>query len=174
MSGPGPEALLSFRLAGAVVALPLGVVREVMDRPRVVPVPECHAHVAGVTLAHGLAVPVYDLRRFGPLWTAPPPADGTAPASLIVCAWGEVLIGLLGREVDVIDRRTVRDIPGREAAQEGPEAPLHSGYARSIAHDGRGQVMVLDAARLFASLGVPDPRVREAGEEDGEENPAGR
>lgn len=174
MSAPISGDFLTFRLAAAEVALPLGVVREVLDRPRVVPVPDSHAHVAGVTLAHGLAVPVYDLCRFEPLWTTPPPAEGPAAPSLIVCAWGEVLIGLLGREVDVIDRRAVREVPEPEIAQEGAETPFRSGYARRVAHDGRGQVMVLDAARLFASLGVPDPRVREAGEEDGEENPAGR
>lgn len=163
MSATGAGGLLTFRLAEAGVALPIAVVREVMDRPRVVAVPDSHAYVAGVTMAHGLAVPVYDLCRFEPLWSSPPPGNGTTAASLIICEWGEMLIGLLGRDVDVIDPRAGRAEDGPVPDPEGPDSQVRSGYARGVAHDGRGRVQVLDATRLFASLGVPDPEVPDAG-----------
>ncbi len=174
MSRPRATALLKFRIAGTEVALPLGVVREVIERPRVVPVPGSHPHVAGVALARGLALPVYDLGRFERLWVVPPTTGDESAASLIVCAWGEVLIGLLGREVDLIEAGTIPEDSGEAVDQSGADVPFRSGYARRVAPGGRDRVMILEAARLFASMGIPDPRVREAGEEDGEKDPAGR
>ena len=68
MRGAGAGARLAFRVGAARAALPLAVVREVVQEPSVVAVPGSHPHVAGVALHRGLALPVYDLARFPPLW----------------------------------------------------------------------------------------------------------
>jgi len=63
------DRLIGFHLDGAGAALPLALVREVTDRPRVVRVPGTHPFVSGVALRGGVALPVYDLRRFESLWS---------------------------------------------------------------------------------------------------------
>jgi chemotaxis signal transduction protein len=145
---------LGFRAGSQTWALPLALVREIVACPPVVPVPGSRPQVAGVALIHGLALPVYDLPSCDSPW-GPPAAHGRAdPAGaerrLIVCARGDALLGLIGQDVDLLPDRAEDD------------AAVGAG------------VTVLDPAKLFASLGVPEDPTGDAMEEDGEEDPAGR
>ena len=106
MSVWADDRLIGFHVGGAGAALPLALVREVTDRPRVVRVPGTHPFVSGVALRGGVALPVYDLRRFESLWSG---RDRTGPLGwsadadrLIVCDWGEIPLGLLGAGVDLV------------------------------------------------------------------------
>jgi chemotaxis signal transduction protein len=150
--------------------LPLGLVREVIASPSLVPVPGSHDHVIGVALHDGMAVPVYDLERFGPLWS---PADHEQGVSgpvadtphLIVCTWGEALIGLMGGNINLLE-------PSENGMAEASRAPdLRSEYVSGSLRSGEEVVAVLDAARLFSSLGVP-AEAGDAREDAGEEDPS--
>ena len=169
MSGAPAARLLRFRIGAAAAALPLAIVRAVVTLPAIAPVPGGRPALAGVALARGLALPVYDLRvlfRAG----AASPADGiadSAPEHLIVCDWGEVSVGLLGERPDLLDGATQPGDPGEAGPFDGPCA------AGRLMQDGE-LVTVLDAARLFASLGVPEDGSTDAREAEGEDDPAGR
>lgn len=154
MSAGAASRLLGFRTGSQAWAMPLALVRKVVTCPPVVRVPGSRPEVAGVALLQGVALPVYDLPS-GDSSGAPPRAIGQADSGegdrhLIVCAWGDALLGLVGRDVDLLPYGGERDIE----ADAG--------------------VTVLDPAKLFASLGVPEDPAGDAMEGDGEKDPAGR
>jgi chemotaxis signal transduction protein len=165
--------LIGFRVGSAGAALPLSIVREVTERPRVVRVPGSHAFVSGVALHGGVALPVYDLRRFDPLWSGggTPVSRGseTEAGHLIVCDWGEAALGLLGECVDLVDE-TGSDTAGEDDTA-APCGVSRTYVKRILRRDGEA-IILLDADRLFASLGVPGigPRGRR---KSGEDDPAG-
>jgi chemotaxis signal transduction protein len=167
-----PERLLSFRIGTAPAALPLGLIREVIASPSLVPVPGSRDHVAGVALHYGVAVPVYDLERFDPLWCPEgSPRKTSDPAEeaphLIVCAWGEALIGLLGGNIDLLESSETG------ATEAAFASNLRSEYLSGSLRSGEEVVAVFDAARLFSSLGVP-AEVGGAREDAGEEDSSRR
>jgi purine-binding chemotaxis protein CheW len=165
--------LIGFRVGTAGAALPLRIVREVTERPRVVRVPGSHSFVSGVALHGGVALPVYDLRRFDPLWSDPgsrtPAADAVEAGHLIVCDWGEVALGLLGDRVDLVEEAGTEADPA-----DGVETPcgMSDAYVKRVLRRGGEAIVLLDTDRLFASLGVPaaEPRGRRRA---GEDDPAG-
>ena len=170
MSDSADVRLIGFRVGSAGAALPLGIVREVTERPRVVRVPGSHAFVSGVALHGGVALPVYDLNRFDPLWSGQRPLAPPGPVAegghLIVCDWGEVALGLLGDRVDLVEET------GTDAGRaDGAAAPcrVSDAYVKRVLHRDGETIVLLDTDRLFASLGVPaaEPRGRrKPGEDD--------
>ena len=163
---------LAFRIGEVSAAIPLPLVREVIESPTLVPVPGSREHVAGVILQHGVALPVYDLRRFEPLWPDSVGKGGSSMNSdashLIVCAWGEALIGILGGGVDLLES------PEIESVEKSTESVLSADYLSGLLRSGKEVVAVLDATKLFASLGVPHQAATDAREDGGEENPSRR
>jgi len=149
------------------------VVREVVERPPVVPVPGSHSFVSGVALLGGVALPVYDLRLFGPLWSAPARNGRTsAPGEhLIVCDWGEARVGLLGDRVDLMEQAGHGPFP-----EEGPEGRwgVNREFVSHVVCRDEDSVILLDPGTLFASLGVPAAGSPRAVEGVGEDDPAGR
>ena len=166
----GPR-LIGFRVGSAGAALPIGIVREVTERPRVVRVPGSHEFVSGVALHGGVALPVYDLRRFEPLWSRPRPdaPQSVTGGHLIICDWGEVSLGVLGDGVDLVEGAVPEASPG-----ESPSAPygMSEAYVKRVLRRDGEAIVLLDTDRLFASLGVPaaEPRARRRA---GEDDPAG-
>jgi chemotaxis signal transduction protein len=156
VSRPGVSWLIRFQVGGAEAALPLGVVREVVECPPVVPVPGSHTFVSGVALLGGVALPVYDLRLFGPFWSTPAPSRmerTEAPGEhLIVCDWGEARLGLLGDRVDLMEQA------GRVAlSDQGHDGrwAVNREFVSDVVRRDEDSVIVLDPGTLFASLGVP-------------------
>lgn len=173
MIASAAAAHLSFGVGATRAAVPLSIVREVVQAPDIVRVPGSHRQVAGVTLRAGIAVPVYDLRRHAPLWTRPEEAaraaeDRLAAEHLIICGAGEVVVGLLAERVDLLE--------GSLAFSEEAvaEAALRAEYLRGHLRSLTEVVALLDPAKLFASLGVPEGSPPPAMEDEGEEDPAGR
>ena len=165
--------LLTFRIGPARAALPLSIVREVVQAPTIVEVPGSHSQVAGVTLRAGVAVPVYDLVIHTPLWARPEEMAGVADRRssvqhLIVCGFGEVLVGLLGEQTDFLEGSSAPPETSMGSETIRPE------YLRGHLRSGTEAVALLDPAKLFASLGVPDGGRPPATEDEGEEDPAGR
>jgi chemotaxis signal transduction protein len=165
--------LIGFRVGEAGAALPMGIVREVTERPRVVRVPGSHEFVSGVALHGGVALAVYDLQRFEPLWSRPHAAAFAPPGAdaghLIVCDWGEVTLGVLGDRVDLVEEAEADEgFAGNETAPYG----MSEAYVKSVLRRDGEAIVLLDPDRLFASLGVPaaEPRARRR---SGEDDPAG-
>ncbi len=161
MSPAVETRLIGFRVGGAGAALPLGIVREVTNRPRVVRVPGSHVFVRGVALHSGVALPVYDLLRFEALWSDPrAKADGgrsEGADQLIVCDWGEVAFGLLGERVDLVADAGPAGDSGEE---EGVPYGMSGEFVKRVLRLHGEVIVLLDFDRLFASLGVPaaEPR----------------
>jgi chemotaxis signal transduction protein len=109
-----------------------------------------------VALNRGVALPVYDLLDFVPFWSSPGAGDRPdgRPASLhlIVCGFGEVLLGVLGDQVDLLDDHA--PLEDEASAPAGVSREYLSGLLRS----GDEVVALLDPERLFPSLGVPADR----------------
>jgi chemotaxis signal transduction protein len=173
VSGGGDDRLIGFHLGGAGAALPLAIVREVTERPRVVRVPGTHPFVSGVALHGGVALPVYDLRRFESLWPgrdiAGARSGGADTDRLIVCDWGEIALGLLGGRVDLVE--DVDEAPDGEE-REDVRCGMSGDFVKRVLRFHGEAIALLDTDRLFASLGVPaaEPRGRR---ETGEDDPAG-
>jgi len=166
--------LIGFHVGGAGAALPLAIVREVTERPRVVRVPGTHPFVSGVALHGGVALPVYDLRRFDSLWSGRAETAARAGRAdsdrLIVCDWGEIALGLLGGGVDLVEDG--REAPGGEETGEEGRCGMTGDFVKRLLRFHGEVIALLDTDRLFASLGVPAkaPRGRR---ETGENDPAG-
>ena len=159
MTAPSSGRHLGFRFGGEGAAIPLAIVREVTTRPRVVRVPGARVHVRGVALYAGGALPIYDLRRLDDLWVGAARDDRAGGGGhLIVCDWGEVSVGLLGDEVDL-----VTEGPEEEPRPEAPACGLNERYVVRLIRGAGTPVPLLDVDRLFESLGVPaaDPRAKE-------------
>ncbi len=172
MSGGSAPSLLGFRVGPVRAALPLALVREIIERPVVVRVPGALPHVGGVILRQGVAVPVYDLGRFAPLWQGRPDDTAGAPEErrhLIVCDWGDSLVAILAGGVDLLQAGDAG--PADDA---GPSESLRREFVGGMMRHGDSIVALLDPVRLFASLGVPAAPGGDAGEGDGEEDPARR
>ncbi len=147
------KRFLAFRIGEALTALPLSLVQEVVASPALIPVPGSRRYVAGVALHGGVAVPAYDLRRFDLLWpnaggNGSPPGDEAS--HLIICNWGEALVGLLGSGIDILDD------PETAGDGDGDGVPLCNEYLSGFVRRGGEVVAIFDAAALFPSLGVPD------------------
>jgi chemotaxis signal transduction protein len=184
LSGGSSPSLLHFRVGSVQAALPLGLVREILEGPGVVRVPGTLPQVCGVILRQGVAVPVYDLTRFASLWKGRPEETTGAPGErrhLIVCDWGDSLVAILADGVDLLEPDGVSPADGRPPADEaipedvpGPPERLRPEFVGSMMRRGDEIVAVLDPVRLFASLGVPAAPGGDAEEGDGEKDPARR
>ena len=155
MSVASPARLVGFRVAGVRAALPFEVVRQIAERPPLVRIPGCHPFVAGVALHEGVAIPVYDLRRLEGLWADEPPPllSGHGEATqIIVCDWGDTLLGILGDGVDVLS-----DADGATHDRDGAPRPsvLNGAYLQGLLPPDGEPLALLDPDRLFASLGIP-------------------
>lgn len=174
MSGSDARWLIRFHVGGAEAALPLAVVREVVERPPVVPVPGSHSFVSGVALLGGVALPVYDLRKFGPFWSAAGPArpgPAVEPGEhLIVCDWGEARLGLLGSRVDLLEQESHGAVGGDSREDR---CAVSRAFVRDVVRRDEDAVVLLDPVTLFASLGVPAAGPPGAMEGAGEDDPAG-
>jgi chemotaxis signal transduction protein len=176
VSGAPAARRLAFRVGATRAAVPLAVVREVVQDAAIIAVPGSHPHVAGVALHRGLALPVYDLARFPPLWSAEAGrrfAAGGVPRAplLIVCAWGEAMVGLLGDEVDLLEGEAY-ELDADAATALSPV--FLTGQVKGTAAGAADRIACLDVQKLFPSLGVPDEALRPAREDAGEDDPAGR
>ncbi len=87
-AAPDEEALLAFRSGGAALAVRVGLVDEIAEIRVVSPIPRAPAHVPGVMMLRGRAVPVLDLQRFLDLPVAPEPAEASVRRVLAITTAG--------------------------------------------------------------------------------------
>lgn len=136
--------LLSFRCGGLLLALPLAEAREVLEKERVLPLPECRRGVRGIIVRKGVAIPVVDL-----------------PA----LAGGNLSRG--ANELVIVDGREMRLAllaEGTGTGAEGPESerkeepPDGWGFLRGRVEVAGRQAWRLDPDEVAGALGVgPGP-----------------
>jgi chemotaxis signal transduction protein len=132
----GPERLLTFEVGGALYALPIAGVLEVVEAGPLVCIPGLPLEVAGVVNHHGDALPVLHFAALLELAAAP----AAAPAQVLVVGARGARGGRLGLPVD----RVLGLVDGRAAPARGTGPVVER---RSLA----GRVAsLLDPARLVA------------------------
>lgn len=138
----GPTAYLSFEVAGALYALPVDALREVLRVPPIVPVPQGPASLEGVANLRGRVLPVVRASR---LLRKPDGARGEG-ARVLVLDRG----GLLGLCVDRLGALLTVGAREREATDE-------EGLA-GVLSTAQGPVRVPDLDRLLAADFKPRAR----------------
>jgi purine-binding chemotaxis protein CheW len=148
--GPGADRYLTFALAGAVYALGIPDITEIMEYRNLTTVPMMPSFIRGVINLRGRVVPVIDLGlRFG--------LGGTEIARrtsiIIVEAYGDQggtttqqNIGLMVDAVNKVEHVTSADIEPPPAFGAGISSDFIAGMAR---HDDEF-IIVLDARRLLS------------------------
>ena len=149
---PRPRArgtrYLTFDLAGASYALPLGHVREVDRLPAVTPLPNVPAWLLGAANLHGEIVSVVDLAAFLGLGVARPSRE----ARLLACrssagTGGSMEVGLLVERV-----RDIRELPDAAIRPPAGQLPGRGGRYLAGIYAGDGRLtLVLDVPGLLQS-----------------------
>jgi purine-binding chemotaxis protein CheW len=130
-----------------VFALPVDLVREILDMRPMFRIPEAPPYLAGLIDVRGRGVPVIDLRlRLG--LPSVPPTDATRIIVLEAAIGGRVLpIGLIADrvfEVAALDEGVLEDAPDIGVR-------WRSEHIRGVGRRGDSFVVVFDVERLFAS-----------------------
>jgi chemotaxis signal transduction protein len=124
--------MLRFRVGERRWALPLEVVREVLESPALLPVPRCRAGVAGVMLRDGMVVPVYDLQH-----------GGAPPAHVLVFDWADLRNAIRVSDPDA------KPVLGEESGGEmGPPC-------RGVLKFQDGSAERVDLPSLYRMLEIP-------------------
>ncbi|MBF0310727.1 MAG: chemotaxis protein CheW [Magnetococcales bacterium] len=144
---------LTFGLAGDLFAIPVSLVRDILDTQPVTDVPTARPFVRGLINVRGRVVPLVDLRiKFGL-----PVGETTGDTRFVVIETpvdGErTTLALRADKVfEVCDITTI-------AAEEAPRIGLRypPGLVRAIGRHNHRFVIILDLDRVFATLETPTP-----------------
>lgn len=145
---PLPDSVqhLSFRVRQARYALPIELVREIIEYDQVTTVPMMPECIHGVINLRGNVVPVLDLAaRFGAELTVP----GKRTCIVIIELQQDEQQQRIGLVVDAVD--AVLDI---EAADVEPAPPFGAGirtdFIAGMARDEKGFTIMLDVRRVLS------------------------
>ena len=142
---PAPESIqhLSFRVREARYALPIELVREIIEYGQITTVPMMPSFIHGVINLRGNVVPVLDLAaRFGFELTVP----GKRTCIVIIELELDDQQQRIGLVVDAVD--AVLDIDSREVEPTPPfGAGIRTDFIAGMARDERGFTLVLDVRR---------------------------
>lgn len=144
-----PETLhsLTIGLADEVFAIPVMVVRDILDVLPVTEVPTAHPFVNGLINVRGRVVPLVDLR----LKLGLPPAAPTKDTRFVVIETeidGELTIVAL-RTDKVYEVAEVEFVAGEEAPRIGMR--WRPDLLRAIGRRNHRFIMILDLARVFVA-----------------------
>lgn len=131
----GPRTTyLAFRLADAVYAAPLSLIREILVRVPLTPVPRAHPSIMGIISNRGQLITVFDLRRRLRLPQGP---DTNKGRILTTNPTGVELIGLYVDEVLQTYKLTDAEID-LSVTSFGPDSGHIAGIARPNVTEGVG------------------------------------
>ncbi|WP_138466614.1 chemotaxis protein CheW [Poseidonocella sp. HB161398] len=111
----GGRDMVTFRLGGELLALPTGILREILEPVRTTRVPNAPDFAPGLINVRGAVVPLADLRV--PLRMPRPPADEHTRIMVVELVLNEIpsVVGILAErvhEVTSIDDAALEDLPG--------------------------------------------------------------
>jgi purine-binding chemotaxis protein CheW len=144
------DQFVTLGLDHEVFAVPVELVREILDMRQPFRIPEAPRHLAGLIDVRGHAVPVIDLRLKLGLSPREPTAD-TRIVVLDVPMDGRSLS--LGLIADRVFEVTALD-PGSIAPAPDIGTAWHSDYIEAIGRRGDSFVVVFDLSRLLSSEDV--------------------
>lgn len=138
---------LTFGIGQEVFAVPVPMVREVIDYCPPFRIPNGPDHFIGLIEVRGQGIPVIDLRiRFGL-----PPAPPTPMTRILILEvpqdGGGLNIGLL------IDKALTVSVFSRSAIEKSPEIGVRwrSDYIEGVVRDENGFVVLIDIARVLTT-----------------------
>jgi len=161
------DQFVTLGLGEEVFAVPVELVREILDMRQPFRIPEAPTHLAGLIDVRGQAVPVIDLRlKLG----LPPRAAGADTRILVLD------VGVEGRSLSlglIADR--VFEVTGLDAGSIGPPPDIGTAwscdYIDGIGRRGDSFVVIFNLSRLLSSEDVvllrsaarkPEPALSEA------------
>ncbi len=124
----GPHTTyLAFRLADDVYGAPLSLIREILERKPLTPVPRAHHSIMGIISNRGQLITVIDLRRRLRL----PEREQTTKARILTTnPMGNELLGLFVDEVLQVYKLAESEIESTATALGGEVAGYIAGIAR--------------------------------------------
>lgn len=134
------EQYVIFRLGAEQYGMNVSLVREIVDRPELTPVPEAPPDMVGIINLRGQVVPVVDMRSR--LAIATPGSGGY----LIVMELGDATIGGI---VDGVE--AVQTIAPDVVQSAGTVAGLQRDYMLGVAKLDDQLVLLFDPARMLAA-----------------------
>lgn len=144
------DQFVTLGLDQEVFAVPVGMVREILDMRRPFRIPEAPPHLAGLIDVRGHAVPVIDLR----LKLGLPPQDASADSRILVLdvpvADRLLSLGLIADrvfEVTALDANSIAPAPDIGT-------PWHCDYIEGIGRRGDSFVVIFDLSRLLSTEDV--------------------
>lgn len=144
------DQFVTLGLDHEVFAVPVGLVREILDMRQPFRIPEAPAHLAGLIDVRGAAVPVIDLR----VKLGLPPREAAAETRILVLdvpVEGRCLS--LGLIADRVFEVTALDV-GSVAPPPDIGTPWHSDYIEGVGRRGDNFVVIFDLSRLLSSEDV--------------------
>lgn len=147
MTGTSPESqYVTFSLDNEVFAVPVSVVREILDHEEAFKIPHGPEYLLGLREVRGQGVPVIDLRlRLGMTKTQKTPHT----RALVL----DVPIGDKTLTLGLVADRVYEVIPFRDSEIEGaPDIGVRwpSDYIAGVVRRNGGFVVIVDLARLFS------------------------
>lgn len=143
------EQFVTLGIDRDVFAIPVSLVREILDMRPMSRVPEAPAHLAGLVDVRGQGVPVVDLRiRLG----LPPAPPGDATRILVL----EAGIGSRSVRIGLVVDRVFEVTPLDDGALEAPPdigLRWRSDHILGVGRRGEAFVVVFNLEQLFASDG---------------------
>lgn len=151
MAGPSSESqFVTFSLDNEVFAVPVSVVREILDHEDAFKIPHGPEYLLGLRDVRGQGVPVIDLRlRLGMTRTKKTPHT----RALVL----DVPIGEKTLTLGLVADRVFEVIPFRDDEIEGaPDIGVRwpSDYIAGVVRRNGGFVVIVDLARLFSGAEV--------------------
>jgi purine-binding chemotaxis protein CheW len=144
------EQFVTLGIDREVFAVPVAVVREILDMRPMFRVPEAPPHLAGLIDVRGRSVPVIDLRlRLG--LPAVPPTDATRILVIEATVGGRSLL------IGVITDRVFEVAALDDGVLEAPPdigVRWRSDHIRGVGRRGDSFVVVFDLEQLFAADGA--------------------
>lgn len=144
------DQFVTLGLGHEVFAVPVELVREILDMRRPFRIPEAPSHLAGLIDVRGQAVPVIDLRLKLGLSACDASADTRILVLDVPMEGHNLSLGLIA------DR--VFEVTGLDAGSLGPPPDIgtswHSEYIAGIGRRGESFVVIFNMSRLLSSEDV--------------------
>jgi len=140
------EQYLSFRCRNELLALPIRLVREIIEYGHVTPVPMMPSFIRGVINLRGHVVPVLDLAsRFG----HPPGNEGRRSCIIVMELEHDGQMLVMGLVVDSVD--AVLDIPG-DQIEPPPRfgTGIRTDFIAGMARQEDGFIVILEVDRVLS------------------------
>ena len=150
------QDVVTFDADGALYAVPVGRVQEILDLRPTAAMPNAPAHLLGIIDLRGANIPVVDLRR---LLGRPDGEDTHQSRILVVSIRQDGQMAVIGVKTDRVIEVTLLDNGEMSPLDEADMLRWAGSPLMGIGRCKGAVVSVLDLDRLFARVDLPAPEV---------------